>query len=176
MSVPLKRLVFLLADDDDSDLILLRRIFKRLKYVEQLVVVPDGEHAIACLRGDDKYSDRVTWPFPDVLALDERMPRLSGSEVLRGLRSTRQFAHLPVVILSGALLPSQTEVITRLNAAYCPKTPDPDQMAMGIDAAVRTAFSLAREELAKPRVDLNLLKVTTFPNLAEQPDCIRVWT
>jgi len=38
---------------------------------------------------------------PDIIVLDILMPRMDGREALRGLRSQRETAHIPVILLTG---------------------------------------------------------------------------
>src|SRR5436190_21602940 len=101
-----ERLIVLLAEDDENDIFLAQRAFKRLGKGVRLLLVPDGDEVISYLRGDGKYAQRQSWPIPDVLFLDQSMPRISGTDVLCWIRNEPRFKALPVVIMSGGLSPS----------------------------------------------------------------------
>ena len=115
------RLVVLLADDSEDDVILIRRRLNNPSRVTKLIAVPNGEEAIDCPLGNGNYADRETHPFPDALILDHRMARLSGLRVLCWLRDEPRFVSLPVLIFSQPLRPAEVEAVTRLRAACCVK-------------------------------------------------------
>ncbi len=58
------RLTILLAENDENDLALIRRAFDRLRSLVRLIVVPDGELAIAYLQGEGKFANRDKCRFP----------------------------------------------------------------------------------------------------------------
>src|SRR4029079_11191724 len=113
-----ERLVVLLADDDRNEITLIRRAFQRLK-AGFVVDVPDGDNAVDYLRGHGNYSDRTLFPLPRMLVLDQWMPGLSGLDVLRWVRSDPKFQSLPVVVLTDSAPTSNSELLTRLRAAFC---------------------------------------------------------
>lgn len=164
-------LVILLADDNANDVLLIRRAFKRLGNLAQVITVPDGDAAIAYLRGDGVYTTRATWPLPDVVFLDQRMPRISGLDVLCWIRTEPRFACLPVVILSGALSPSQRDMARRLKAATCSKGADPKVLMETIGHAVGSALGVTKETPPEPRPAPVLARARFY---GAEP--IRVWT
>ena len=90
----------LLAEDNDDDVLLIRRAFAQAGLVEPLHVVPNGELAIAYLKGDGAYADRSLYPWPKLLLLDLKMPRKTGLEVLEWIKSNPQSRPLKVVVLT----------------------------------------------------------------------------
>jgi CheY-like chemotaxis protein len=62
----------------------------------------DGDQAIAYLNGAGAFTDRKEYPFPDLVLLDLKMPRLDGFEVLEWIRSNPLTMSLPVVVLAGS--------------------------------------------------------------------------
>lgn len=62
--------------------------------------VADGEKALALLR----------WRRPDLLLLDQDMPGLTGTQVLRSLRSSAETYDLPVIMFTG--ITGQTDEAT----------------------------------------------------------------
>src|SRR5262249_23969625 len=64
--------------------------------------VTDGAEAIDYLLGRSPYADRQAHPFPSMLLLDLKMPRLGGFDVLQYVRSQPGLRRLPVVIFSSS--------------------------------------------------------------------------
>jgi CheY-like chemotaxis protein len=140
------RLVLLLVEDDENDVILIRRAAERLNSLKQLIVVPDGEEALAYLRGENRYADRAVYPLPDVLILDHLMPRLTGLDILHWLRSEPAFEKLPALVLSNGFSPAQAEAVRRLNAACATKTAGFHEMPAAVEQGIREALRLANRE------------------------------
>jgi CheY-like chemotaxis protein len=97
-----KRFLALVADDDEADRELMRIAIQRADVPIDTREVHDGEEAIAYLRGDEPYANRSAYPFPQLLILDLKMPRMDGFGVLRWLQQHRECSLLPVIMLSGS--------------------------------------------------------------------------
>jgi CheY-like chemotaxis protein len=111
----------LLADDSDDDRLFIRRGLRKNSRFVLVGEVCDGEAAVAYLAGAGDYSNRQRFPFPDVILLDLKMPRMTGHEVLRWLR-TQSFTDLRVIVLSGSFLPRDIALSQELGAdAYYKK-------------------------------------------------------
>lgn len=143
-------LAALLADDDDNDVLLIRRAAKRLALFRQLIVVSSGEEAIAHLERAFHSADRDRCRIPDILVLDQVMPRWSGLDVLLWVRSCPQLEHLPVVILSLGLSPAQMEQARLLRAACCPKTHHLEELPAAVDRTIRAAGKLSHLSVRSP--------------------------
>lgn len=96
----------LLAEDDESDVLLIQRALKQLGGNVQLYIVPDGEAAVEYLSGEGIYADRTKYPLPSMMLLDLKMPRRSGLEVLQWVREHPNLRRLPVVVLTSSVMPS----------------------------------------------------------------------
>jgi CheY-like chemotaxis protein len=134
----------LLAEDDENDVILIRRAFKHLDCLGRLVVVSDGEQVLSYFQGEGPYSDRGLWPLPGVLVLDYGMPLLSGIDVLCWLRTEPRFSKLPVVLWSGGLPPAEQRMLSGLQATSCPKCVDLKASAGLLEEAIVNALTLIR--------------------------------
>lgn len=92
----------LLVEDDDNDVLLIQRAFRKVKLANPMQVVRDGERAIAYLRGDPEFSEHGKAPLPSMILLDLKLPRVSGHEVLGWLRSQEELKRIPVVVLTSS--------------------------------------------------------------------------
>jgi CheY-like chemotaxis protein len=92
----------LIADDDAQDAMLVQMAVRRASLGLRLDTVSDGEEAINYLLGRYSYADRSTHPFPNLMLLDLKMPRLNGFDVLDFVRRQPGLRQLPVVIFSSS--------------------------------------------------------------------------
>jgi len=94
--------VFLLVDDSESDVALMREAFVKAGVPNPLVVVPGGEEAIAYLKGEAPYDNPDARPLPLVLLLDLNMPGKAGFEVLSWVRQQPTLKRLVIIILTAS--------------------------------------------------------------------------
>jgi CheY-like chemotaxis protein len=92
----------LVADDDVHDAMLVKMAVQRASLSLQLTTVRDGQEAIDYLLGRAAFADRDSHPFPKLLLLDLKMPRLSGFDVLDFVRNQPGLRQLPIVIFSSS--------------------------------------------------------------------------
>src|SRR4051812_20485004 len=102
--------IVLLVDDSKNDATLMRAVFERAGVVEPLRSAQDGDEAMAYLRGDGPYGDRLQFPLPTALLLDLNMPGKNGFELLEWIREQPALKRLRVFILSAS---SRAEDIER---------------------------------------------------------------
>lgn len=95
-------LPILLVEDDENDVLLIRRAFSRAGIANPLEIARDGDQALDYLAGDGPYRDRQRYPLPAVVLLDLKLPRRSGLEVLAWLRGQLGLRRLPVVVLTSS--------------------------------------------------------------------------
>jgi CheY-like chemotaxis protein len=65
-------------------------------------VARDDEQAMDYLLGRGPYADRHTYPLPDLVLLDLKMPAVDRYEMLRQIKTTPGLKRLPVVILTSS--------------------------------------------------------------------------
>jgi len=92
----------LLVDDNDDDVVLTERALKRNNIANKVVVAKDGQEALDYLFGRGKYMGRDLNQMPVVTLLDINMPRVSGFEVLKEVRSNPRTKLLPIVCLTSS--------------------------------------------------------------------------
>ena len=102
----------LVAEDDPQDAFFLKREFGKAGVPITLHFVHDGQEVIDYLEGKGIFADRQTYPMPDLVLLDLKMPRLNGFDVLGWLRKQAGLKRLPVIIFS-----SSAELVD-INRAY----------------------------------------------------------
>lgn len=98
MNAPSPRTV-LVAEDDDADVILLKRAFSAVGLECEATFVDDGENAVSLLK------EILASPqsrLPALVILDMKMPRMTGIEVLRWMRSEPLVRGIPAVIFSSS--------------------------------------------------------------------------
>lgn len=116
----------LLAEDDPTDVRLFHLALKRNggRGVD-IQEVGDGMQAIEYLKGSGKFADRFQHPFPQLLILDLKMPKIDGLQVLHWVRKHKEFARLPIVMLSGSGLQKDIAEAYRLGVnSYFTKPTD----------------------------------------------------
>jgi len=126
----------LVADDDAEDRYLLQRAVRHTTQLQIIGEVADGADAIAYLKGDGEFSDRMKYPLPDLLLLDLKMPRIDGFEVLEWLQ-TQYFTGLTVVVLTDSMQPEHVKRALDLGADFFQVKPmakhDRDVMVLAME-------------------------------------------
>ena len=84
----------LLVEDDDVDVMNVRRAFRQFHIMNPLFVASDGVDALSMLRSGAVPAERR------LVLLDLNMPRMNGIELLRELRSDPSLHATPVVVLT----------------------------------------------------------------------------
>jgi CheY-like chemotaxis protein len=91
--------LLILIEDDANDVLLFQKAISKCSLDVELVVLRDGEKAIAYLAGD---KDSENQKNPDLILLDLKLPRKSGLEVLEWIKTDPALQSTPVVILSSS--------------------------------------------------------------------------
>jgi CheY-like chemotaxis protein len=92
--------MILLVEDNPDDEALTLRALKKNNIFNEVVVARDGEEAVEYLFATGRYEGRDNSIQPQVILLDLQLPKLSGLEVLKCLRTDERTELLPVVILT----------------------------------------------------------------------------
>jgi CheY-like chemotaxis protein len=92
----------LLVEDDENDVMLLQRAFRRAAIVNPLQVVRHGDDAVAYLEGTGEFADRAQHPLPVLMLLDLKLPRRTGLEVLRWVKERAGLRRIPIVVLTSS--------------------------------------------------------------------------
>ena len=98
----MKSKTILLIEDNPSDIDLTKRALEKGRIANALMVVSDGQEALDYLFGTGEYAGRDSSDFPALTLLDLKMPKVSGLDVLRRIRSDSRTRRMPVVILTSS--------------------------------------------------------------------------
>lgn len=98
----MKTIEILLVEDNPGDVRLTREAMRTSRIPNNLHVVGDGADAMDFL---ERSGDHATAPVPDLVLLDLNLPRMSGHEVLRAIKSNQQWKTIPVVALTTSHAP-----------------------------------------------------------------------
>lgn len=99
--------VVLYIDDNEDNIFLLKRLFKRKRPDIQLRTAMTGDAGVRVALDD----------LPALILLDNRLPDASGEQVLRQLAAAPATAAIPVVILSGDSNPATVDELLAAGAA-----------------------------------------------------------
>jgi CheY-like chemotaxis protein len=99
--------VVLYIDDNEDNIVLLQRLFKRKCPDIQLHTAMTGGDGVRVAIDDQ----------PALILLDNRLPDASGEQVLRDLAAAPATAAIPVVILSGDTNPATVNELLAAGAA-----------------------------------------------------------
>jgi CheY-like chemotaxis protein len=97
------------VDDDPNDTALLKVACAKADVNFVVQNIGDGGEVIDYLSGTGKYADRTLYRLPGLVLLDLKMPRATGLEILKWIRSHSVLKHLPVIVLSGSELREDME-------------------------------------------------------------------
>src|SRR6185503_6779520 len=92
----------LIAEDNDDDALIIQRAFRQNGLPRPVQIVHDGSVAIDYLAGNGIYGDRIIYPFPNIVVLDLKMPRVSGFEVLQWLNEHPDYRVIPTIVWSSS--------------------------------------------------------------------------
>ena len=92
----------LLVEDDAGDAEMTIRALKKNNIINELLHLRDGEEALDYLFARGMFSHRDVNDTPKVILLDLKMPKVSGLEVLKEIKSDERTKAIPVVMLTSS--------------------------------------------------------------------------
>jgi CheY-like chemotaxis protein len=88
----------LLVEDDEVDVMNVKRAFKKNNVLNPLFVANNGLEALEMLRGKNPESAII--PLPRIILLDLNMPKMGGIEFLRELRKDDRLKNISVFVMT----------------------------------------------------------------------------
>lgn len=94
--------LILVVEDNPDHLELTVLTFDELRLNVEIAVACDGAAALDYLFGQGLHAGRDTRKQPSFILLDMKLPKLSGLDVLRSIRSNPLTALIPVIMLTSS--------------------------------------------------------------------------
>jgi two-component system response regulator len=92
----------LLVEDNPNDAELTLRALRKHHLANKVLHVEDGAEALEFLFANGAYDQRKIENTPRVILLDLKLPKVSGVEVLRKVKSDERTRVIPVVVLTSS--------------------------------------------------------------------------
>lgn len=92
----------LLVEDDPNSVYFFKHVAKKVGITNPLHVAEDGRKALDYLEGVGKFADRNDYPLPGLVILDLKLPRATGFEVLRQMRTHPELRKMIVVMMTSS--------------------------------------------------------------------------
>ncbi|WP_010300004.1 response regulator [Candidatus Odyssella thessalonicensis] len=128
-------------------------------------LIDAGFNVLAATDGDEAIQKIMDHPEIDVIVLDRMMPRMGGIEVIKSLKVSEYYKHIPIIMQTAA---AQTvQVVEGIEAGvyyYLTKPYEADLLISIVHAAINKAARLKEisEELKKTQIVPNLMKNGIF--------------
>jgi CheY-like chemotaxis protein len=105
----------LLVDDNSADMFLVKDAIRQEGFYAEIHTADDGERAIQLIQQVDSNPNE---PCFDCFLLDLNLPRQSGTEVLKSIRSSSRCVSAPVIVVTSAVAPAEREKILESGATH----------------------------------------------------------
>ena len=92
----------LLVEDNPRDAELTIRAFKKRNLANRLIMVEDGAAALDFIFCRGEYARRNMSHPPKVVLLDVKLPKVTGLEVLRAIKTDERTRTIPVVMVTSS--------------------------------------------------------------------------
>ncbi len=92
----------LLVEDDADHIDLARRVFEKCGMAHEVQVVEDGADALDYLFGRARYAGQNPAASLKLVLLDLKLPKVSGLDILRQLKTDARLQRLPVIVVSAS--------------------------------------------------------------------------
>ena len=92
----------LLIEDSKEDAEMTLRAINKIKVINNVKVISDGEEAINFIFGKGEYEGKNLPINPKLILLDLKLPKIDGLEILRILKSDNDKKTIPIVVLTSS--------------------------------------------------------------------------
>jgi CheY-like chemotaxis protein len=104
----------MLVEDDNLDVIDIKRSLDKMKVLYKLHVAKNGEEAIGILNGQGEHALET---LPDIVLIDLNMPKMNGIEFLSEVRKNEKWKSLKCFIITTSDEPVDREAATSLGVS-----------------------------------------------------------
>ncbi len=106
----------LLAEDNPSDVELTLRALRKSNLVNPVFVVNDGQEVLDYVFRSGAHKERRGEKLPRAILLDLKLPKISGLDVLRAIKSDGRTKSVPVIVLTSSKEDPDIKAAYRLGA------------------------------------------------------------
>ncbi len=92
----------LIVEDNPQDAELTIRALKKMNLAIHIMVAEDGEEALDIIFSRGVYEGRQAQKPPKVIFLDLKLPKVSGLEILKEIKSNPATKMIPVVVITSS--------------------------------------------------------------------------
>lgn len=135
----------LVAEDDETDVLLLKRAFQKAELIHPVDFVADGLAAIEALSASRTQPDKH---LPGLVLLDLKMPRRNGLQVLQWMRLEPVVCAIPTLIFSSSSNQSDIESAYEAGASGFMIKPPSSAERMEVAHFIRNWMKLIQPPLA----------------------------
>lgn len=143
MASPGKPVQILIVEDNDPDVFLVEEALRSHGILVQMERCHDGEEAIRAL------SQVVESHLPNLIIIDLNLPKVTGIEILKHVRSLKQLDGVPVLVLTSSQSRSDRALSLQLGAdAYIAKPPTLPEFLSAVGSGIRSLLEQSGEKPA----------------------------
>nr|WP_315156331.1 response regulator [uncultured Flavobacterium sp.] len=106
----MKAIHILLVEDNEGDIMLTKEALSDSKIVNTISVAKDGKQAIDFLNQKEPFQEAS---LPNLILLDINLPKKNGQEVLKYIKESIEFRHIPIIMLTTSS--SEKDIIQAYN-------------------------------------------------------------
>jgi chemotaxis family two-component system response regulator Rcp1 len=128
----------LVVEDNPADVNLICEALQQHGVEGELIVAADGDKAICFIGAVDGQPEVAC---PDLVIIDLNLPKKPGTEVLKRMRQSDRFRHVPVVILSSSDDATDRDAVARLEASHYIRKPLRLQEFLSLGAVFKTILA-----------------------------------
>jgi DNA-binding response OmpR family regulator len=130
-----------IVEDNDPDVFLVEEALRSQGIAAQIQRCHDGEEAIQAL-------SQIGAPrLPHIVIIDLNLPKITGLEILKYVRSLKQFDGVPVVILTSSQSTTDRALAKQLGAdSYIAKPPTLPEFLSAVGSGIRALLERRRTE------------------------------
>ena len=89
----------LIIEDNPADIRLIKEAMGEMEVMPEIAIVQDGEEALTRLQ---EYKSGMKKKLPDLIILDLNIPKISGFDVLKAVKTDKKLKPIPVIVLSSS--------------------------------------------------------------------------
>ena len=140
MATPGKPVDIFIVEDNDPDVFLVEEALRSQGIQARIQRYQDGEEAIQALSQVGPAS------LPDVIIIDLNLPKITGLDILKHVRSLKQLDPVPVLILTSSQSKTDRALSLQLGAdAYIAKPPTLPEFLSGVGSGIRTLLERSQQ-------------------------------